>query len=44
MLVWSLSFSAAISDLRDFRLLELAELNENLGAGNRDSNCELAEE
>jgi len=44
MLVWSFSFSAAISDLRDFRLLDLTELNENLGAGNRDSNCEGAEE
>jgi len=44
MLVWSLSFSATISDLRDFRLLDLEELNESSGAGNRDSNCEEAEE
>jgi hypothetical protein len=44
MLVWSLSFSAAISDLKDLRPLDLGKLNENLGTRNRDSNCEEAEE
>jgi hypothetical protein len=33
-LVWSLSFSVAISDLRNFQLLNLEELNGSLGAGN----------
>ncbi len=36
-------FSAAISDLKNFRLLDLEELNESLGAGSWDSNCEEAE-
>ncbi len=42
MLVESLSFSAAISDLRDLRPLDLGKLNENLGTRNRDNNCEEA--
>jgi hypothetical protein len=44
MLVRSLSFSAAISDLRDFQLLDLGKFYENLETRNRDSNCEEAEE